>query len=88
MFHSILSRSGCLRVTRVLQSYLDGEVDASTATIVAQHLEECRKCGLEASTYLAIKTAITQAGDDSARVDAAAVDRLRTFAHDLAEPRH
>ena len=77
MIQSILSRSGCLRVTRVLQGYLDGEVDEATSAIVAKHLEERRRCGLEASTYRAIKTAITQAGPDAAPVDAEAIERLR-----------
>ena len=86
MIQSMLSRSGCLRVTRVLQSYLDGEVDEVTSSMVAKHLEECRRCGLEASTYRAIKSAITQAGPDVAPVDAEAVERLRRFAEDLAEP--
>lgn len=88
MIRSMLSRSGCLRVTRVLQSYLDGEVDETTSAIVAQHLEECRRCGLEASTYRTIKAAITQTGSGPAAVDPAAVERLRSFAHDLADPRH
>lgn len=86
MIQSMLSRSGCLRVTRVLQSYLDGEVDQVTSAIVAKHLEQCRRCGLEASTYRAIKSAITEAGPDVAPVDAAAIERLRRFAEDLAEP--
>ena len=86
MIQSMLSRSGCLRVTRVLQSYLDGEVDAVTSARVAKHLEQCRRCGLKASTYRAIKAAITQAGPDVAPVDAEAIERLRRFAGDLAEP--
>ena len=86
MIQSMLSRSGCLRVTRVLQSYLDGEVDEVTSAIVAKHLEQCRRCGLEASTYRAIKSAITEAGPDVAPVDAAAIERLRRFAEDLADP--
>lgn len=85
MFQSMLTRAGCLRVTRVLQSYLDGEADAATSTMVAKHLEECRRCGLEASTYRAIKVAITETGPDVAPVDAEAVDRLRRFAEDLSE---
>lgn len=87
MFLSMLSRSGCLRVTRVLQSYLDGEVDATTSAIVAHHLEECRRCGLEASTYRTIKAAITQAGHEATTVDPDALARLRSFAQDLAEHR-
>lgn len=86
MIQSMLSRSGCLRVTRVLQSYLDSEVDAVTSARVAKHLEQCRRCGLKASTYRAIKAAITQAGPDVAPVDAEAIERLRRFAEDLAEP--
>ena len=86
MIQSMLSRSGCLRVTRVLQSYLDGEVDAVTSARVAKHLEQCRRCGLKASTYRAIKAAITQVGPDVAPVDAEAIERLRRFAEDLAEP--
>ncbi len=86
MVHSTLSRSGCLRVTLVLQSYLDGELDPAASAIVAEHLEECRRCGLEASTYRTIKAAIAQAGRGVPAVDPAAVDRLRHFAHDLAEP--
>jgi anti-sigma factor RsiW len=86
MLRSMFSRSGCLRVTRVLQSYLDGEVDATTSQIVAQHLEECRKCGLEASTYLAIKNAITETAHGPSPVDPAAVERLRTFARHLSDP--
>ncbi len=86
MIQSMLSRSGCLRVTRVLQSYLDGEVDEVTSAIVVKHLEECRRCGLEASTYRAIKSAITEAGPDVAPVDAEAIERLCRFAEDLAEP--
>ena len=86
MIRSMLSRSGCLRVTRALQGYLDGEVDEATSTIISKHLEECRRCGLEASTYRAIKVAITEAGPDVAPVDANAVERLRRFAEDLSEP--
>ncbi len=86
MIESMLSRSRCLRVTRVLQSYLDGEVDEVTSAIVAKHLEQCRRCGLEASTYRAIKSAITEAGPDVAPADAEAAERLRRFAEDLAGP--
>ena len=54
--------------------------------MVAKHLEECRRCGLEASTFRAIKLAITEAGPDVVPVDADAVERLRRFAEDLSEP--
>ena len=53
-----LIRPDCYRVAKVLQAYLDGEVDAATAGDVSAHLEHCRRCGLEAGTYRAIKSAI------------------------------
>lgn len=71
----------CLRVTRVLQSYLDDAVDEVTARQVAEHLEQCRRCGLRADTYLAIKDALAR----REHAPADAVDRLRAFAEQLAE---
>lgn len=75
-----LSRSDCHQVAKVLQSYLDGETEAPTSHMVAEHLEVCRKCGLEASTYLAIKTAIAAKNPQGTAVDDVAVSRLRDFA--------
>jgi anti-sigma factor RsiW len=81
-----LSRSECHQVAKVLQSYLDGETEPPTSSMVAAHLEVCRKCGLEANTYLAIKTALTSTAPEVSAVDAAAVDRLRRFADGLSDP--
>lgn len=81
-----LTMRRCRQVATVLQGYLDGEVDPATAHMVRDHLEECRRCGLEASTYRAIKTAIPVAEATASRtkVDPQAVERLRRFAEDLA----
>jgi anti-sigma factor RsiW len=81
-----LTRSECHRVAKVLQSYLDGETKAPTSTMVAAHLEVCRTCGLEASTYLAITTAIASMAPDTTPADPDAVDRLRRFADGLSDP--
>lgn len=81
-----LSRSECHRVAKVLQSYLDGETEPPTSSMVAAHLEVCRKCGLEANTYLAIKTALASTAPEVSPVDAEAVDRLRHFADGLSDP--
>jgi predicted anti-sigma-YlaC factor YlaD len=70
----------CLRVTRVLQSYLDGVVDEVTARRVAAHLEDCRRCGLRADTYAAIKTALAR----HEPTPPPALTRLREFAGTLA----
>lgn len=80
-----LSRSDCHQVAKVLQSYLDGETEAPTSRMVAEHLEMCRKCGLEASTYLAIKTAIAANDPDATPVDNDAVARLCAFADGLGD---
>ncbi|MGK5448618.1 anti-sigma factor family protein [Streptomyces radiopugnans] len=69
----------CLQVARVLQAYLDGETDEITARRVAAHLEDCRRCGLEASVYREIKSALAR----HEQPDAGAVHRLRVFGEAL-----
>lgn len=72
----------CAEVAQVLQSYLDGHVDDLTARRVSRHLEHCRRCGLEAETYQAIKDALVRRGRE---VDAQTLERLRAFGARLAE---
>ena len=82
-----LRRRRCRQVAQVLQAYLDGEVDVATTRRVHDHLETCRRCGLEATTYRAIKDAIPMAASQgqhaASPVDPGALDRLRSFADDL-----
>jgi anti-sigma factor RsiW len=73
--------ANCMQVARVLQSYLDREVDDLTARRVGRHLEHCRRCGLKAETYEAIKDAIAR----RSQVDTEALARLRAFGQRLAE---
>ncbi len=85
MLQMLMNRR-CRHVMRVLQSYLDGEVDAQTADLVAAHLEDCRRCGLEAATYEAIKVAIASGIEGGlVPVDPAILDRLRAFAAGLED---
>lgn len=79
---SLTEMTRCFRTSRVLQNYLDGETDDLTAARVAEHLEECRRCGLQAATYQAIKKALRSGNRD---VEELALRRLRTFSHSLAE---
>ncbi len=72
----------CLRVSRALQRYLDGEADDLTVARLAEHLEECRRCGLQAKTYRAIKQAIHNGAHD---IDELPLRRLRSFNRSLAE---
>lgn len=70
----------CGDVAKVLQSYLDGELGDDTSR-VADHLEDCRRCGLEEAVYTDIKISLATRGGD---VDADALERLRSFGRDLA----
>jgi anti-sigma factor (TIGR02949 family) len=71
----------CHQVGTVLQQYLDGDIDAETAQRIEEHLEECRRCGMEAETYERIKSTLAAqrpaVPDDS-------VERLREFGERLA----
>jgi anti-sigma factor RsiW len=75
--------ASCMKVMRVLQSYLDGHTDEVTARRVASHLEACRRCGLEAATYRELKASLARR---PSQVDADTVERLRAFGQALAAP--
>jgi len=70
----------CRQVGRLVQGYLDGETDEETAAKVAAHLEDCKRCGLDAQTYREIKAALARNApgdlDES-------VGRLREFGESL-----
>lgn len=70
----------CREVGRVLQSYLDGEVEDDFAAKIGDHLEMCRDCGLEAETYQRIKLSL---GARLPEVDDEAIARLREFGEGL-----
>ena len=74
--------ASCLQVMRVLQSYLDGHTDQVTARRVANHLDACRRCGLESSTYREIKSALAR---QASPLDGASLARLRAFGSSLTE---
>lgn len=70
----------CGEVARVLQAYIDGELEAG-ADLVADHLEDCRRCGLEEALYTDIKVSLATRGGE---VDPDALERLRSFGRELA----
>ena len=72
--------ASCAEVGLVLSAYLDGQLDHSAARRVAEHLEDCRRCGLELATYQALKEALRRRHSPPQE----AVERLRAFAHGLA----
>lgn len=71
----------CHEVAEVLQAHLDGHVDEHTARRIEQHLDDCRRCGLEAETYERIKAALAAQRDE---LPADSVARLREFGERLA----
>lgn len=77
--------ANCLEVARQLHAYLDGEIDDVTARRIARHLEVCRRCGLEASTYTEIKSALARHAEP---LPDGPLERLRQFGNDLSnQPR-
>lgn len=79
---SLSQLTRCFRTSRTLQRYLDGETDDPTAERVAEHLGQCRRCGLQARTHAAIKQSLA-AGDHD--VDDLTLRRLRAFSRSLSE---
>ena len=71
----------CKQVARVLQAYLNGDLDELDTRRVTAHLEDCRRCGLEAATIREIKRAL--AGRYEPPPDAVA--RLRAFCEDMLQ---
>jgi anti-sigma factor RsiW len=81
LLHRRSARGDCHEVARLLQGYLDRELDAADVARVAEHLEVCRRCGLAAETYEEIKAALARR---TLHVDPGALDRLTEFSQRLA----
>jgi Putative zinc-finger len=75
----------CPEVGRLLQRFLDGELtDEHDAQLLSSHLDECKRCGLEADTYRRIKAVLASR---RLPVPPESVARLREFGEHLAEGR-
>ena len=73
----------CPEVGRLLQRFLDDELaDEAEITALSEHLEDCKRCGLEAETYQKIKDALASRRTP---VPQESVDRLREFGERLVE---
>ena len=73
----------CPEVGRSLQRFLDSELaDEVEIEALAAHLEECKRCGLEADVYRRIKDVIEHRRSE---VPEESVQRLREFGERLAE---
>jgi hypothetical protein len=73
----------CPEVGRLLQKFLDSELeDDVPVSSLADHLEDCKRCGLEAETYGMIKQALARR---ETVVPPESVDRLREFGERIAD---
>ncbi len=73
-------RPSCEEIMEVLQSYLDGEIDAETAKKVAGHLESCTQCDRESQVYQTIKSSLANRRRE---VDPEVLAALRQFGQQL-----
>lgn len=72
----------CRHVGAWLQAYLDGELDDARSRSVSRHLKDCRRCGMEASTYRELKASLRRGAPSLDEIES--LDRLRDFAERLA----
>lgn len=80
--HAVADRPlTCREVGRLLQRYLDDDTDGHVAARVAEHLEDCRRCGLEAEIYREIKASLAR---QAPTLPETTLARLRRFGDRLA----
>ncbi len=76
-------RLSCPEVGRLLQRFLDGELDDPAAVGgIARHLDDCGRCGLEAETYDRIKAALARRRPE---LPPDTIERLRAFGAALTD---
>ncbi len=71
----------CNDVGKLIQRYLDGELDGSRGTRLAEHLEMCAYCEADAETFRELKAALARSGE----MPPATVERLREFGQSLVD---
>lgn len=70
----------CHEVALNLQVFLDKEADPNTAEKIEIHLADCKKCGMKASTFKAIKSVIEES---STPVPSHTLMQLREFSDSI-----
>jgi anti-sigma factor RsiW len=72
-------RAECWRTARLLQRHLDGELGLLSRSEVSAHLRRCRRCGMDADVYRALRAALLASQTDQA-AELQALERLNRFA--------
>jgi anti-sigma factor RsiW len=85
MRERVVGMRTCHEVGRILQDYLDEELDQDRVKKVASHLEHCRRCGMEADAYARIKESLARVARQGLvhPEDQLSIERLRRFADTL-----
>ena len=84
--HTVVDRPlSCRQVGKILQRFLDSELDEVTTDKVAEHLEDCRRCGMSADIYLEIKASL---GRHAPVVPEETLSRLQDFSRELIRGDH
>lgn len=74
-------RARCMEAIRNLDAFVDQELsDPLVAGRIAEHLNACKDCGLEASTLSELKASLRRMAPE---VERTTIDRLRRFASGL-----
>lgn len=81
LFRADTTAMDCHAVGEVLPRCLDGYIDAERARLVAAHLGDCRRCGLDSQTYLHVKATLAA---QRRAVPEESLARLRSFGERLA----
>jgi RNA polymerase sigma-70 factor (ECF subfamily) len=71
----------CREVGKLLQRYFDGYADEHATAKVAEHLEDCRRCGLDSGIYREIKASLAR---QATALPETTLVRLRRFGQQLA----
>ena len=75
----------CRDVAKLLQAYLDNESDPEARDRIAEHLDECVRCGLDADVFRRIKASLASR---NVALEPEAMHRLRAFSQELTSGDH
>jgi anti-sigma factor RsiW len=73
--------ASCRKGCKLVQAYVDEEVDEQSAGVITRHLAECQQCRQEVTVNRRLREALRA----QASVPESTVARLREFAHHCAE---
>jgi anti-sigma factor (TIGR02949 family) len=76
-----VKKASCCEVMRLVQSFVDGELNERRARRIAQHLDDCQNCGLEVALYQEIRESLRR----QIPIHEPTLARLKDFVRQLEE---